>query len=183
MALLKIHAGCVVRSGTATLLPGPNGVGKSTLVTSLLARGFSFLSDDEVAIDSESLRAFPAPRPIFLREDAVEVLPQSIRKTLVRHSESVWRLDEGVLSKTRHPGPVPVNTVVILDPERRDPPSLIHLGQIEAVTHLLQQCRSFDELGPQAVTILTALVKKANLLKLSSGELEATVRLLAAHLP
>jgi hypothetical protein len=181
--LLRIHAGCVVRSGGAVLLPGPGCSGKSTLVTSLLTQGFSFLSDDDVGIDPESFCAHPASRPIFLRDDAFEVLPESIRSRLVRHSDEVWRLDEDQLERLRHREPAPVVAIVALDPNRQHYAQLVKIGQLEAITHLLQQCRSFDEFGPAAISILVALAKRSKLFRLSQGNLDETTGLLTKHLP
>jgi HPr kinase/phosphorylase len=47
---LRVHGSCVSRHGSAVLVVGPPGVGKSDLVLRLIARGFDLVADDQVDI-------------------------------------------------------------------------------------------------------------------------------------
>ena len=74
---LFVHAGVVAWRGRAILLPGASGVGKTTLVRSLLELGASYLSDEYALIDDEGL-VHPFPRRLRLRrpqggDDTVQV--------------------------------------------------------------------------------------------------------------
>jgi hypothetical protein len=73
-ALRAVHAGTVVWSGRALLLPGITHAGKSTLVAELLRRGATYFSDEYALIDSEG-RAHPYPRPLLLRNGSPEQVP------------------------------------------------------------------------------------------------------------
>ena len=55
---LVVHAGVAVWQGRAIVLPGDSGVGKSTLVAALEARGARVLADDMVTFDARSREAF-----------------------------------------------------------------------------------------------------------------------------
>jgi len=183
MALLDLHSGGVVRNGFASLLVGTNGAGKSTLVTLLLSRGFSFLSDDNTRLDSTSWKAHPSSRSIFLREDAHDHLPGSIRRYLIRRANGVWQFDDAQLERFRCWDPKPVKAVVLLNPRREEITELAPVGQLEALTELLRQCRSLNEMGPPVVPVLAELVKDSLLFRLTSGDLNCAVELLHDHLP
>ena len=76
-----------------------------------------------------------------------------------------------------------VDTLVLLTPRRQGAADLVRVGQLEAVTHSLQQCRSFDEIGSAAVSALVTLVRRSQLFRLSPGDLDESLRLLAKALP
>lgn len=73
--LLWLHAGAAVLNGRALLFVAPYGRGKSTLVTQLCARGFSYASDDIVPVDLSSGRILPFPLTPFVRENIDTELP------------------------------------------------------------------------------------------------------------
>ena len=68
---LLLHAAAVERGDRAVLLPAPSGSGKSTLSAGLVAAGFGYLTDDVCAIDLETARVRPYPKPITLGPDVV----------------------------------------------------------------------------------------------------------------
>lgn len=89
-----LHASAAEKDGRAFLIAGPSGVGKSTIVTALLERGYRMVSDDITVIDRGSdgnvwaVPSFPAVR---LLSDSVEVLqPRGGAR------EGVDRLDDKV---------------------------------------------------------------------------------------
>jgi hypothetical protein len=63
-----VHAGVVVSSGRALLLPGPSFSGKSTLVAALVAQGATYYSDEFAVLDDAGL-VYPYPRPISVRAE------------------------------------------------------------------------------------------------------------------
>ena len=48
---IPFHCGLVTKNGLGFAITGPSGVGKSTLTTALVERGFGFMSDDVVILD------------------------------------------------------------------------------------------------------------------------------------
>lgn len=67
--LVSIHAAALASDTRAILLPGRSGSGKSTLAAGLLARGrLRLLSDDIALLDRESLRVWPMPGPVVLKQ-------------------------------------------------------------------------------------------------------------------
>ena len=60
--LLWLHAGAVESDGTALLLSGPSGQGKSTLATLLCEREWSYLSDDIAPVRMNANEVLPFPQ-------------------------------------------------------------------------------------------------------------------------
>jgi len=52
----NLHASCVARDGSAVLIAGPSGSGKSDLALRLMDRGFVLVSDDRTIIRKEGNR-------------------------------------------------------------------------------------------------------------------------------
>ena len=59
---MLVHGSCVARDGTAVLLLGPPGAGKSDLALRLLGRGWGLVADDQVMTEGVAVSAPPALR-------------------------------------------------------------------------------------------------------------------------
>jgi HPr kinase/phosphorylase len=62
---MRVHGSCVARDGSAVLLLGPPGAGKSDLALRLIGRGFVLVADDQVLIDGRDVRAPEALRGLL----------------------------------------------------------------------------------------------------------------------
>jgi len=72
-----IHAAAVVRGGTALLLAGPGGVGKSTLTYAARRAGLGVLSEDCVFLqEAPAPRVWGFPGFVHLHPDAVRWFPE-----------------------------------------------------------------------------------------------------------
>lgn len=69
-ALLTIHAAVVHSPHGAIVLPGPSGMGKSTLTLALVRAGFGLMSDEMAAFDRTIARVSSFPRPITVDADS-----------------------------------------------------------------------------------------------------------------
>ena len=76
---IPFHCGLVTRNGLGFAITGPSGVGKSTLTTALVQRGFGFMSDDVVVLDpvqeetgGERIAITPSFPRIKLWQDAAD---------------------------------------------------------------------------------------------------------------
>jgi hypothetical protein len=61
-----VHAGVVARGNRTVAFPATSGTGKSTLTAALLASGWSYLSDEALALDDGTTAVRPYPRPLAL---------------------------------------------------------------------------------------------------------------------
>ncbi|MFO1206184.1 MAG: hypothetical protein U1E63_10720 [Burkholderiales bacterium] len=66
--LYFLHAAAVERKGKAFVLAADSGKGKSTTTWALLHHGFRYLSDELSAIDLQSMRVFPYPHALCLKQ-------------------------------------------------------------------------------------------------------------------
>jgi hypothetical protein len=71
-----VHASAVVRDGTALLLTGPSGRGKSTLTWAAAGAGFRILADDMVFVQLAPLRVWGMPAFLHLPEDSRRFFPE-----------------------------------------------------------------------------------------------------------
>lgn len=71
---LILHAAVMERDGSALIMPGPPGSGKSTLCAGLVSRGWRLLSDELTLIDPEDRCVVPIARPVSLKNASLEVI-------------------------------------------------------------------------------------------------------------
>jgi HprK-related kinase A len=76
---LVIHAAAVERGGSALLLPGRPGAGKSTLCAALVNAGWRLLSDELAVVDPTDGGVRALARPISLKDDSIEVVRRLVR--------------------------------------------------------------------------------------------------------
>jgi HprK-related kinase A len=86
---LFVRAAVVVRNGRALLLPGPPGIGKSTLCGGLaFAAGWQLFSDGVALVVPASARVVPLARPVCLKGDSIDavrgVAPSAVFGPLLR---------------------------------------------------------------------------------------------------
>lgn len=71
---LILHAAVVEKNGSAIILPGMPGAGKSTLCASLVLDGWRLLSDEMTLFDREKNTVTPVPRPIALKNQSIQII-------------------------------------------------------------------------------------------------------------
>jgi hypothetical protein len=72
--LLGIHAGVVGTADGAIAFPGHSGLGKTTLTACIVRSGYTYRSDEVLAIDRTTLLTHPFPRPFGLGPGSWPVL-------------------------------------------------------------------------------------------------------------
>ncbi|SBT05232.1 HPr kinase [Candidatus Accumulibacter aalborgensis] len=74
--LISIHAAVLERHGRVLIMPAPPGSGKSTLCAALLLNGWRLLSDEMALLDPRTGLILPAPRPVSLKNQSIEIIRQ-----------------------------------------------------------------------------------------------------------
>ncbi|HEX9246429.1 MAG TPA: hypothetical protein VGA35_09720 [bacterium] len=164
--LLWFHAGAAAADGRAILLLGPRGRGKSTLIVSLCARGWSYLSDDVVPLNPASSRAVPFPLTPARREFPGQEMPADWLR-------SPTKVDVPLPSRSLGRHPVPVGALVFPKYRIGAPARLSPCPPAEAAAELLQHCWNFAEHGKAALRRLCDLAARvpAYHLSFSNGDL------------
>jgi hypothetical protein len=170
--LIWLHAGAAANRSSSVMILGPWGRGKSTLVTSLYASGWTYLSDDVVPWDPNSGRAFPFPLTPMVREDPGEELPSErlsdLRKTVVP------LLPERVCRD-----PLPIGAVVFPVYRCGCRTELLPCSPATAALELLQNCLNFPNHREAAVRYICDLLRKVPAFRLPYSDGTVAAELIA----
>jgi HprK-related kinase A len=100
-APLVIHSAVLERDGRALVMPAPSGSGKSTLCAALAWSGWRLLSDEMAVFCFETGRLLANPRPVSLKNRAVEVI--RAREPRARFSRVYRNTSKGDIAYMRAP--------------------------------------------------------------------------------
>jgi HprK-related kinase A len=162
---LLLHAASAEKDGRAVLMTGLSGAGKSTLSAILGERGWRFMGDEFALLDLDSGLLHPFPRPISLKNRAIDVMEEEVErrrfgpwlvatpKGTIRHlrppADAIARMDE------------PARPVLILFPRfgREFEAEVRPVGAAEAFVRLTQASTNYIALGERGFTALAELVQ------------------------
>ena len=161
--LLWFHAGAAVYGGSAVVLPGAWGRGKSTLVTNLYARGWTYLSDDIVPIDLNSGKVIPFPKTPKVRQGPGRQMPRHHLRELKR---AVVYLDPKTVCRET----IPIGALVFPTYNLLAPTELLPYSPATAALELLQSCLNFANHRQAAVRYLCELLKGLPAFRLSFND-------------
>ncbi len=179
---LLLHAGGVNRADDSILVPGPPNVGKSSLVTALLSRGFDYLSDELGVIDPDTSRAHPFPKLISLAPDALETIPglRGLLEGRGRPTAGVTELLIGPQDLGAVVGaPGVVRSLVFPSFDRAGSPRLIRLSRSEAVRRMAELSFNLYRFGERGVVLLSRIADHATSFALEGGSIRERADLLA----
>ncbi|HEV2130147.1 MAG TPA: hypothetical protein VGR27_03565, partial [Longimicrobiaceae bacterium] len=173
--LFWVHAGAAALEAGAVLVVGTWGHGKSTMVTSLCSRGWSYLSDDVVALDTKARLAVPFHQTPLVREDPGHDLPRERILELYK-----TEIDLGRVSICRRP--VPIAAVLLPTFARHAPAQLLRISPAAAALELLQSCMNFGQHRAAGVGFVCEFVESVPAFRLTFGSGEAAAELVSeAH--
>lgn len=72
--ILPLHAGGIEASGKAWLFLASTGTGKTTLITYLTSHGHTYINDDRIFINHNSLQCAAHVTPVHLRPESIPIL-------------------------------------------------------------------------------------------------------------
>lgn len=150
--LLWLHAGAAAYQGSAVVVSGLSGRGKSTLVTSLCDRGWSYLSDDILPLDLNSGKVMPFPRtPEVRKNSGQELLPEQVQQ--------LKQMAVELKPETVCPKAMPIKALVFPTYSLHFPTQLLPYSPATAALELLQNCVNFAKHKQTAVRHVCEVVK------------------------
>jgi len=177
---LQLHAATLAYDGQAVVFAGPSGTGKSTLAAGLLARGWSYLSDEFALIDPDTLLVHPFPKALCIKAgafSAVEGLKLPVWRR--RHYVKAFKGHVGYIS-TRDitpqvaTGPCPIRFIVFPRYAEGTETRLYSLPRARAAFLLAQHVLNRDTFGGRMISILSDVVRDAECVRLEAGPLDTT---------
>jgi HprK-related kinase A len=159
---LLLHAAAVERDGRAIVMTGESGAGKSTLAALLQARGWRLMADEFVLIDPATVLVHPFPRPISLKNAAINVARSAL--PAARFGPLLADTPKGDI---RHLVPdaasiagmnLPARPVLLLFPQFGRAADVRAVGAGEAFVRLTEASTNYVGLGERGFDALTNLV-------------------------
>jgi HprK-related kinase A len=159
---LLLHAASVERDGKVLILTGESGSGKSTLSALLGEHGWRFMGDEFALIDPETGLAHPFPRPVSLKNTAIDVMA-----ALVGNDRLGPLMADTPKGDIRHLKPSPTaiaamktpgKPALILFPSFGHPIATRDMGTSEVFVRLTQASTNYVYLGERGFSALTQLV-------------------------
>ena len=117
--VMRMHAGLAARNGTAVMVCGASGRGKSSLTTALVRNGWDYVTDEVGVINPGTGDVTPYAKWIDLNIDAAELVGVDV--LLGRGSDEFELHIPPDAIGTVATGAVHIGAVVILDPTSRPP--------------------------------------------------------------
>jgi HprK-related kinase A len=181
---LMLHCAVLERNGNALLLPAAPGDGKTTLCVGLSFRGWRTLSDEFGLIRPDSRDLIPVPRPMALKNSAIDVIKEfapdayigpatpNTRKGTVAHAKPTME------SIAQQSVTAPATMIVFPRWQAGVPLSLQEMTKAEGFMFLATNAFNYELLGEAAFRTVRDLIKGARCFRLVYSDLEeATARL------
>jgi hypothetical protein len=170
--LMWLHAGAVEQNGSALLLCGASGQGKSTLTVSLCDAGSKFLSDDVAPIGLSSDSVYPFAQSPSRRIDPGVIVSDNAVAALER--ADVY-LDSDQIC--RHP--VPLRCLIYLTYDRGTTARLERMKAGEGAFAMLSNATNVVDLKEAAVARASQLARTIPAYRLCYADPSGVVKILA----
>ena len=135
---------------------GAPGQGKSSTTVELLHRGFGYLSDEVIEIDSLTSVVRGFARPIGLEGPILERFPHLRPHWLRSDRNDRWPVDPTTVASVIREGPLGV--LAVLEFSGDHPPEIQRLGRVESVARLCLNTYNLAGLDAQDIASVDELV-------------------------
>jgi HprK-related kinase A len=180
---LELHASAMSRDGKAAIFPGAPGRGKTTLAAGLLARGWSYLSDEFALIDVTTGLLHAYPKALCIKKGSfaiVESLGLAVndRVAHVKGKKGPVRfLNPLAVRPDAVSAPCRAALIVLPEYVPGAPARIEPLSAARAVFELAQVSFNFGRFRRRGFDLLADLASEARCYRLQSGDLEQTCRI------
>jgi hypothetical protein len=148
--LIWLHAGAAARNGTAVLVAGPSGGGKSTTIAGLCRSGWTHVSDDLTPYDPDTGRIVPLPVTIAYRQSGE-------KQSLAEEPSGLPKTHVDLESGRLQDAPVRPAAVVFPTFEADRPAGVEEQAAPEAAVSLVESCQNARRHRGEAVQELSRL--------------------------
>lgn len=181
---LQLHAATMAYGGKGVILAAGSGCGKSTLVAGLMARGWTYLSDEFALINPDTLNAHAFPKAVCIKAGAFGLvrelgLPFAGRRYYVKGLKgrvgyvNPREVGSGTVgSQTR------IRLVIFPKYTPHRQPRLNRVARAKAVFALAGSALNRNAFADQGVSVLSRVVREADCFGIDSGSLDRTCDLL-----
>lgn len=175
---LHLHAGLVENDGTAVVVAGSSGRGKTTLVTTLALRGWVYLTDEatSIALGDQTVRAFP--KPVTVKEPGTEFFPELAQHRVLIDDAGIglWNVPLGRAGVSTATMTEP-NLIVLLTRGDSPEPSWEPVRPADVIVALVEQTLDLERYGDDALLALAELCSRRRSVHVVAGTPDATAQL------
>jgi hypothetical protein len=174
---LLLHAAAAEADGRIALLAGPEGSGKSTMVTALVRAGLRYVTDETVAVKVPGSAIIPYPKPISLDVDspAIAALPTSDPSPSLDGLGQRLVPAQSIRPNAVSSGGIP-RLLVLLTGRHGRASSVECITRAEAAVALIEQAFNFRGLGPGRMETIAQIVRTSKCCRLDAGDLDANTQ-------
>lgn len=187
---LAIHSAVLERDGRALIMPAPPGSGKSTLCAALALNGWRLLSDEMALLDPATGTLNPAPRPVSLKNESIDIIRQ--REPAAVFGPVAHDTKKGNVAHMRAPtssllraGELSLPAWVVF-PQfvANAPATLDQRGKAMSLMQLAENCFNQSTHGKRGFDALAALIERCDCYNFAYGNLdEALTKFSALEIP
>ena len=175
--LLFLHAAALEFGGTAYLLAGESGHGKSTTAWGLLHHGFRYLSDELSPLDAGALQVLAFPRAICLKQTPPSGYP--IPAGHVDAGDGLFHIPVGALPGGTAAKPCRLGAVLFVRHRPDMPaPELRPIGRAEACARLYTNTLNALAHGNHGFDVVADIAARVPCYSLSATDLRTTCELI-----
>jgi hypothetical protein len=169
------HAGALARDGAAVILLGQSGVGKTTLTTGLIRRGWQPYADDVTLLSTHTTALEVFPRCFHMDAPALR------RAAAGPHFKAVPGLPEHARPLHWAPAGLAPTAIVVIERDAQGPSAMRPISQAEAAAALLGQAMANTLPRARVADVAVRAAAGARACRrLNNGDIEGALDLLDA---
>ena len=174
---LHLHCASLSLRDRGVLISAASGTGKTTLAVALAQRGWTYQSDEAVALTNKDFTVDGFPKPLMIKPGGGDLISglETARVSLDPDDSLWWHIPASTI-----PAPVTKesqpSTIVILhrraDGSTQEAPTPQPIHPADAVVALMSQTMDAERFGPDTVVVLSELASRCTCVTLAVGPLE-----------
>lgn len=176
---LHLHAGAVSRGDRTVLLSAASGTGKTTLVTTLARRGWTYLTDEAISLAGADRRVRSFPKPLSIKPGGHNLFPDLVghRVSLGGAESGLWQVPVGALGITTAMTANPTMIVVLSRKHGGEQATWGSISAANAVVALVEQSLDFERYGESALFAIAELCVRCRCVQIDAGTPSDTAEL------